>query len=226
MDDKRSGGVRIFLLRHGKPQFPDERKYIYGQTDFPLSDVGKNEAKVIGKALAGVPMSRIISSDLARASGTAKIVAGLQKKKLCSLEQDPALREISMGEWDGLTKDDIAAGYVDIFRERGRDIENVMPPGGESLGHLQARGIAAFERIVEESKSLANILIVAHGAIMWSIVSGLFGMALGDIYRFGLDYCGVHLIEHCGAREQLWGKYRLIRYNWFPKVSDYMEDLV
>jgi broad specificity phosphatase PhoE len=226
MKGRRSDGVRIFLLRHGRPQFPDDRKYIYGQTDFPLSDAGKNEAKAIGKALAGVPMSRIISSDLLRAVDTAKIVAGLQRKKLCALEQDPALREINMGEWEGLTKDEITTGYVEIFRRRGQDVENVTPPGGESLGQLQARGVTAFERIAEESKSLGNILIVAHGAIMWSIVSGLFGMALGDLYRFGLDYCCVHLIEHCGATERLWGKYRLIRYNWSPKVSDYMDDLI
>ncbi|MDR0616615.1 MAG: histidine phosphatase family protein [Synergistaceae bacterium] len=226
MSNGKHSGVRIFLLRHGKPQFPDERKYIYGQTDFPLSEAGRKEAEAIGKALSKVPMSRIISSDLARAADTAKIVAGLQKKKPRAPEQDPALREINMGEWDGLTKDDIASGYVDIFRRRGQDVENVTPPGGESLGQLQARGIAAFERIAEESRSLGNILIVAHGAIMWSIVSGLFDMPIGGLYRFGLDYCGVHLIEHCGETERLWGKYRLIRYNWSPKVSDYMEDIV
>ncbi|MDR0648397.1 MAG: histidine phosphatase family protein [Synergistaceae bacterium] len=224
--DGNSGGVRLFLLRHGKPQFPDERRYIYGQTDYPLSDVGKKEAAAIGKALAAIPMERIISSDLSRAVETATIVSGLQKKKLCAVEQDPSLREIDMGEWDGLTKDEIAEGYVDIFRERGKDVESVAPPGGESMGHLQGRGIAAFERITEESKELRNVLIAAHGAIMWSIVSGLFGMPLDNLFCFGLDYCGVHLIEHCGAAERLWGKYRLIRYNWSPKVSRYMDDLV
>ncbi|MDR1514357.1 MAG: histidine phosphatase family protein [Synergistaceae bacterium] len=219
-------GVRIFLMRHGKPQFPDDRQYIYGQTDFPLSDAGKSQAKATGRALASVPMNRIISSDLMRAADTADIVAGLQKKKLCAVEHDPSLREINMGEWDGLTKDDIREGYVDIFRRRGNDVENVTPPGGESLGQLRTRGIEAFHRITEESKNLRNILIVAHGAIMWSVISGLFDMPLGSLYRFGLDYCGVHLIEHCGESKRLWGKYRLIRYNWLPKAADYMDDIV
>jgi broad specificity phosphatase PhoE len=163
---------------------------------------------------------------LTRAAETARIVLGLQKKKLCAVEQDPSLREINMGEWDGLTKGEIEEGYVDIFRERGKDVENVTPPGGESLGQLRARGVAAFERITEESKGLRNVLIAAHGAIMWSIVSGLFDLPPGSLYRFGLDFCGVHLIEHCGASERLWGKYRLIRYNWSPKLSHYMEDIV
>jgi probable phosphoglycerate mutase len=220
------GGVRIFLMRHGKPQFPDDKRYIYGQTDFPLSDAGKKQAKAIGGALASVPMDRIISSDLIRAADTADIVAGLQKKKLCAVERDPSLREINMGEWDGLTKDEIAEGYVDIFRERGQDVENTTPPGGESLERLRVRGTGAFERITEESRDLRNILITAHGAIIWSVVSGLFDMPLGNLFRFGLDYCGVHLIEHRGHTERLWGKYRLIRYNWLPKVADYMDDLV
>jgi broad specificity phosphatase PhoE len=223
---KESGCLRIFLLRHGKPGFPDERSYIYGQTDFPLSEVGVKQAGVVGRALAGVPMGRIISSDLVRAALTADIVAERQKKKLCAVERDASLREINMGEWDGLTKDDIAEGYVDIFRARGEDVENVSPPGGETFLQLQERGIAAFERVVESSKGLENILLVAHGAILWSIVAGLFGMKLGDIFRFGLDYCALHLIEHSGDTKQLWGKYRMIRYNWSPNLTGYMRDLV
>jgi bisphosphoglycerate-dependent phosphoglycerate mutase len=87
----RSEGLRIFLLRHGKPDFPDARSYIYGQTDFPLSPLGVKQAKTLGRALSGIPMGRIVASDLVRASGTAEIVAGLQREKLCSVESDASL---------------------------------------------------------------------------------------------------------------------------------------
>jgi probable phosphoglycerate mutase len=226
MSGKKSRGVKIFMLRHGKPQFPDDRAYVYGHTDYQLSETGKGEARSIGKALSNVPMDRIVSSDLSRAAETANIVAELQKKKLCSVERDAMLREINMGEWDGLTKDNIVEGYVDIFRMRGRDIANVRPPGGESFQELRQRGLDALERIVQGSKGFRNILLVAHGAILWGIISGIFGMQLGDIYRFGLDYCGVHLVEHCGETERQWGEYRLIRYNWLPDIAEYMDDLV
>jgi probable phosphoglycerate mutase len=225
-EKKKPGGVKVFMLRHGKPGFPDDRRYIYGQTDFPLSETGREQALVIGKALSAVPMGRIISSDLVRAFDTADIVAGLQRKKLCSVERDAGLREINMGEWDGLTKDDIASGYVDIFRRRGEDIENIAAPGGETLREAQERGVAAFERIVEGSGGMENILVVAHGAIMWSVISKLFDIRLGDLFRFGLDYCALHLLEHCGATEQAWGRFRLIRYNWSPNAGEDMKDLV
>ncbi|MDR1943245.1 MAG: histidine phosphatase family protein [Synergistaceae bacterium] len=222
----RFEGLRIFLLRHGKPAFPDERSYIYGQTDFPLSPLGVKQAETLGRALSDIPMGRVVSSDLVRASRTAEIVAGLQREKLCSVEIDASLREINMGEWDGLTKDDIAEEYVDIFRARGADIVNIAPPGGETFIELQERGSAAFRRIAADSKGLGNILIVAHGALLWSIVSKLFDIPLRDIFRFGLDFCALHLLEHSGETNPFWGDYRLIRYNWSPNLTDYMKDLV
>jgi broad specificity phosphatase PhoE len=223
--DGKDGGTRIFLVRHGKPEFPDDRSYIYGQTDFPLSKAGRKQAKKLGKALSSIPMQRIISSDLARAMLTADIVAKFQDKELCRVERDPSLREINMGEWDGVAKEDVEEGFTDIFRMRGEDIVRVSAPGGENFLDLQERGSAAFERITESSEGLENILIVAHGGIIWSIVSKFFDIPLGDLFRFGLDHCGLHLIEHCGKTKREWGKYRLIRYNWSPELANYMQDL-
>jgi broad specificity phosphatase PhoE len=152
-------------------------------------------------------------------------VANFQEKKLCQTERDPSLREINMGEWDGMAKEEVEEGFTDIFRTRGEDIVKISAPGGENFLDLQERGSAAFERITESSLGLENILIVAHGGIIWSIVSKFFDIPLGDLFRFGLDHCGLHLVEHCGETERAWGKYRLIRYNWSPKLADYMQDL-
>jgi broad specificity phosphatase PhoE len=221
----RPGRLQIYMLRHGRPEFPDGRSYVYGRTDYPLSREGGEQAKRVGEALADIPMRRIISSDLVRAIRTAEIVAGIQRVQLCHLEQDAGLREINMGEWDGRTKEEIKEGYVDIFRDRGYDVATVSAPGGESFSEAQERGLAAFKRIVESSRGLDRILIVAHGAVMWSMVAGLFELRLSDIYRFGLDYCALHLLEYSEIPAQ-WGQYRLVRYNWSPDLARYMDDLV
>ena len=76
-----SAKTQIFLLRHGKPAFPDARSYIYGHTDYALCDEGIAQARRIGDALANVSMDRIVSSDLARARQTAEIVASAQSVK-------------------------------------------------------------------------------------------------------------------------------------------------
>ena len=72
------GKLQIFMLRHGKPEFPGEGSYIYGHTDYPLSELGRSQARRIGEALSGIKMDRVISSNLSRAAETARIVADLQ----------------------------------------------------------------------------------------------------------------------------------------------------
>jgi broad specificity phosphatase PhoE len=228
--DGKSGGdgpekLQIFLLRHGKPKFPSDKPYIYGHTDYPLSEVGADQARRIGEALSEVRMDRIISSDLSRAIETAEIVASMQKHPAPAVVRDPGIREINMGEWDGLTKEEIKEGYVDIFRERGENIENVSAPGGETFVQLRKRGLDALARIIADSDGMGRVLLVAHGAIMWSIIAGLFDIPLGDLFRFGLDHCAVHLIEH-SRRPVQWGQYRLVRYNWSPDIANYNDDLV
>ncbi|MDR1579066.1 MAG: histidine phosphatase family protein [Synergistaceae bacterium] len=217
--------LQIYMLRHGKPQFPDERSYVYGWTDYPLSPLGREQAKHIGAALSSIRFDRIISSDLSRAAETADIVAASQAPPIREVERDPELREINMGEWDGKTVSEIRENYVDIFRERGLDLANVAAPGGETFVRLRERGMKAFERITRSSEASSKILIVAHGAYMWSIISGIFGIELGDIFRFGLDHCAVHLVEYRPMPTQ-WGNYRLIRYNWLPDLAAYSDDLV
>lgn len=213
---RQSDKLLIFLLRHGKPAFPDARSYIYGQTDYPLSDAGAWQAKKIGAALVRVRMDRIVSSDLARAAQTADIVAEMQEGGPLAVERDRSLREIDMGDWEGLTKDDISAGYVDLFRVRGADLANVSAPGGETFVQLRERALSALDAIVTGSGGMKRILLVAHGGFFWSIVSGLFDIPLGDMLRFGLDYCALHLIEYTGS-------FKLVRYNWSPDLADYMD---
>ncbi|MDR1509055.1 MAG: histidine phosphatase family protein [Synergistaceae bacterium] len=219
-----NGALQIFMLRHGKPEFPGIGPYIYGHTDYPLSELGKNQAHKIGTALRGIKMDRVISSDLSRAAETARIVADLQCGRVC-VEYDPEIREIYMGEWEGLTKDEIKENYVDIFRERGLDLEKVAAPGGETFFHASERGVRALKRIIEDSEECERILIVAHGAVMWGMISALFDIRLGDIFRFGLDHCALHLVEYRKSPVQ-WGQYRLVRYNWSPDLACYNADLV
>ena len=213
------------MLRHGKPAFPDDRSYIYGQTDYPLSDAGKAQAETAGRALADVRFGRVIASDLVRAVSTAEIVFACQSEKLCEIELDPALREINMGEWDGLLKEDIKENYTDIFRMRGEDIVNVAAPGGETLLGLQARAVYALERILESSRGVDNILLVAHGGLFWCMVSKLFDIPLADMFRFGLDFCSLHLVGYSPESTQPWGKFRLLRYNWSSDLTNCTDDV-
>lgn len=216
--------MRIFMLRHGAPAFPDGRPYIYGHSDYPLSEAGEEQARGVAAELSEVRFERIISSDLARAVRTAEIVADAQPVRMCDVERDAGLREIFMGDWDGVPKDELASRDRDVFLARGRDIASVSAPGGETFIELRERASAAFGRIIESSAGLGRILVVAHGGVFWTIISRLFGMELGDVFRFCQCYCALHLVEYEAGDGP--GRFRLIFYNRRPMLSCYSDDTI
>ena len=211
--------LTIFLLRHGEPEFPDLRSYIYGHTDYSLSARGIEQANRSGAALADIKFDRIISSDLRRARQTAEIVNSHLVEPL-NIVCDSAFREINMGDWDGLPKEAIMEGFAELFEKRGQDLVNTAPPNGESFADLQKRAVAAFDRVVTDASGGGNILIVAHGGFFWTIVAGVLKMPLDMMFSFGLDFCALHMLEYKGDN------CRLIRYNWSPDLTDYSEKIV
>src|SRR5213079_3071563 len=70
------------------------------QTDRPLSDFGRRQARQLAEELDGEQFDAIYASDLARARETAEIVG---ERLGLPVELDPDLREKDWGTWEGLT---------------------------------------------------------------------------------------------------------------------------
>ena len=66
----------IYLIRHGKPEFPDEQKYCIGRTDLPLSEEGRTQIRALGETFAGRRIEKIYTSPLKRCRESAAIHAG------------------------------------------------------------------------------------------------------------------------------------------------------
>ena len=64
----------IYLIRHGKPEFPDERKYCIGRTDLPLSEEGRTQIQALGETFAGRRIEKIYTSPLKRCRESAAIL--------------------------------------------------------------------------------------------------------------------------------------------------------
>ena len=196
---------RIYLMRHAKPELPFGGRVYYGRTDFPLSEEGRAAAAKLGEALRGkVTFDALYTSGMKRAVETASLVVPEMEGKTV-----PELREVDLGEWDGRSYDEVREQFIEIYEKRGTKFASTAPPGGETFEELQHRAVPAFEKILSAHAG-GNILIVAHGGAIWSIVSHLFGLDLSDMFFFPLDYCGIDIIEpSCG-------RMRLVRYNWTP----------
>jgi broad specificity phosphatase PhoE len=115
--------------------------------------------------------SRVISSDLSRSQRTAKIILG---RRTNSLEAMPALREISLGEWEGFSFQEIRERFFEDYAARGRDMENWRPPRGESFADCRARINRAVDEIVAGSEG--NVLLVGHAGVNRLILCSILGI--------------------------------------------------
>lgn len=201
---------KVFLVRHALPELPHGGKLYYGQTDYPLSDSGAECAARLRQDLTGIEFASLYCSDLTRARQTAELLAPDRRDEITVT---PELREISMGEWEGRSFDEVRAAWKELYEKRGAAYDKVSPPGGESFTDLQKRAVPALSKILDESPS-GNILIVAHSAFIWTVMCFYFAFNLNELFFYPLDFCGLHLLHNSR------GRLRMMRYNWNPRLMD------
>lgn len=180
----------IYLVRHGSPLGAETRRFI-GYLDVPLSPLGEREMERLAVRLAAVPLGTIYTSDLARARRSAEVIArphGLAPRSV------PALREMAMGRWEGLTADEIHAQEPDLFREWMGRVGEFPFPGGESVPDLLERVWPAFERIVAAHPG-ERVAVVGHGGTNRAILCRALGLPLDRLLALGQDYAALSLLE-------------------------------
>ena len=177
---------RLVLIRHGQSQFNLENRFT-GWLDVALTPAGEAEAQKAAKVVLERKFMPEIcfTSDLKRAQKTLEIVLGLiAPNQSLPIFKNSALNERHYGELQGLNKAETAAKFgaeqVHIWR-RSFDIP---PPGGESLKDTAARTLPYFEStIASELKLNRNVLIVAHGNSLRSIVMDIENMTPEQILK-------------------------------------------
>ena len=106
--------TRIFLWRHPEVASVKEGKF-WGHTDVGLSKRGKKQIKEAVKRMAGEKLAAIYSSDLSRTSQMAEAIARAQRPRRKN-ERIKALRELSLGIWEGMTYTQIRRKYPGSWR--------------------------------------------------------------------------------------------------------------
>jgi probable phosphoglycerate mutase len=158
---------RVLLLRHGRTSWNAQRRF-QGQTDPSLDEVGRAQAYEVAALVAALEPQALICSDAARALQTAAPIGELTG---LSVQVEPRLRERSLGHWEGLTRDEVAARYPDEFADwvAGRDVSR---RGGESREQVAARALAAFGELPD----VATAVLVTHSATAMALCSALLGL--------------------------------------------------
>lgn len=192
----------ILLLRHGEIARPAPKAFV-GRADLPLNDLGVRQAQYWGDWLADRPLSKIHASDLSRTRETTRLILERRARSersgvvpAPSVRFDPALREIDLGAWEGLTPDEVRRRYPGQWEARGRDLAAFRPPGGESFADLAARIVPVFEALAPSSPGgTGDVLLVAHAGVIRVILCHVLGLPLADLMRLGQGYGAMNLVE-------------------------------
>jgi probable phosphoglycerate mutase len=159
----------IFLLRHGQTEFNHAGRY-QGRLDSPLTTRGEAQAVDMGRVLAeriDPANAVILTSPLPRALRTAGIIAaGLGLEPVV----DPRLIEVSLGEWEGLTAEEIDAGWPGVRAGFRRNEWFFSAPGGEDYPSVAGRMASLLAELPRDDGPVH--VLVSH-AISGRVLRGL-----------------------------------------------------
>jgi alpha-ribazole phosphatase len=183
--------TRIHLIRHGEVVTAAPPRY-NGHADVDLSERGRQQYHALRDRLAAVPLAAIYCSDLRRTVWGAELIAAAHR--LTPLVRRE-LRELNIGQWEGLTWDEIRARWPKEWTERLADIVDYRVPGGESTRDLHERVIPSVRDIVARHPG-EEILIVAHGGTNRVILLDAMGAPLSSLFRIEQNYACLNVVDY------------------------------
>ncbi len=163
--------TRILLARHGETQWNRDGRF-QGHADPPLNDVGRDQAAELAESLARRSLAALYTSDLRRAAETAELVG---RRIGLAVVPHPGLREIDVGSWSGLTREEIIERFPSEWHAWAR---------GEDRGHDGERRDAFGRRVMGALVEIADrypgqsIAVVAHGGVVRAVQRHVLGEAL------------------------------------------------
>lgn len=192
----------LILMRHGETDWNAQGR-LQGHRDIPLNAVGVAQAAAAAPSVAALAPQVILSSDLSRARSTAAEVATLTGLVVAS---DARLRETSMGRWEGLTRDDVTAGWPGEWEKWRATSAHNSPPEGESRWEVAGRAGQVVDEL--DSTDCARALLVAHGGLIVGLTGRLLELP-ADAWAtlIGIGNC------HWVVLHRFMGSWRLHSYN-------------
>ena len=168
---------RILFVRHGETDYNAEGR-LQGQRDIALNGRGRAQASAIGRALAKLMPEAIaaleaaeafFASPLERTRETMELVRAALRLPPERYALAPELKELTFGEWEGLTWPQVAKRDPAGARARQADKWNFAPPGGESYAMLADR----LQPWLEARD--ADCFVVSHGGVARALMTLIAG---------------------------------------------------
>jgi broad specificity phosphatase PhoE len=162
----------LWLVRHAATARTGSR-WTGWRSDPPLTAEGRRAASDLATRLGErLPSGAVVvSSPALRAIETARPIAA---RLGCEIELDDDLREVDVGDFDGLTFDEASGVYPDLGQRLLEADREIDWPGGERAEDLRARVRAALRR-VDRRPSDVPLVLVSHGGVIGELLAGARG---------------------------------------------------
>ena len=169
--------TRLILVRHGQSE-ANLQNFSAGQTDIPLTELGRRQAqKAADYLVANWKIDRIYASDLSRAIHTAQPIAD---RLGLTIHTDRRLREIDTGDWAGLPSSVRDERYGELVRLSREDFSHMRYPNGESVTETYRRMVECITEIVEQNDG-KSVMIASHGGALRAFTAYVLGFAEDEV---------------------------------------------
>lgn len=172
---------QVFLVRHGETEWSLNGRHT-GSTDIPLTEHGREVARLLRPILAKESFALALTSPLQRARETCRL-AGFEDVA----QIEPDLMEWNYGQYEGLTSAQIhatAPGWL-LFRDGAR--------GGEQPEEIGAR----VDRVIESARAVTgDVILFAHGHVLRVFAARWLGFPTSEGQRFLLDTATTNVLSY------------------------------
>ena len=183
--------VKVVFVRHGQTEWNVSGRY-QGQSDVALSAAGIEQAEKLAANFPVEHIDAIYASDLIRARVTAETVA---KRFGLGVNLEPAFRELSFGDWEGLTYEQIVASWPDAMENFLAHPDILDIPHGESFPEVQQRAMSRLQELIQKHEG-QTIMVAAHGAVLRTMLTAALHMPLQYLWSIRQFNTAVNLVRY------------------------------
>lgn len=183
----------VYVIRHPQTTWNVISRY-QGRLEPGLSREGEAQARLLARAFAGQAVGAVVSSPLCRALTVGRDISVATDAPLIV---DQRLTEIGLGEWEGLTIDEIRARYPELLRRWHDTPSAARIPGGELLEDVDARASSALADIFRLYVG-CNVVVVTHSVVVRVLAARAIGLELNAVHRLPASNAGITTL--CGSK--------------------------
>ncbi len=182
--------AEIILIRHGETEW-NVSNVFRGRLDIPLNENGLRQARLLAGYMGDWKLDAVYSSPLKRALQTAEAVALPHK---LPVQISAGITDFDFGKWQGLSREEVSEKYPESYSDWLERPHLVQMPGGENLGEVRKRALAALDEIL--AQRLNAVALVTHRVINKVLICALLGTDDSHFWNIEQDTCGITIFKY------------------------------